>query len=195
MTESLNKRISWLGLADFDYLSARILLLCGLGNTGLVKAAEAFEKIFKLFLMLEAKITENKELNEKDLKIYGHNIEKLFAAVKSKIPVSFDKKWDDYFKMFEDCYSRRYPEHWKEHIININLRDLDEAYTYFRNGVIFNFPDEEKARAKDFGTFLYGPYNADVKNWIKTQGGKTPSEILTLNNLSFDVLDINKERL
>jgi len=192
---SLSKRIAYLGIADYDYLSARLLLLCGLGNTAMPKAAEAFEKIFKLFLMLEAKITQNKDLGPNDLKKYNHKITKLFTIIKSKIPAQFDKEWDDYFKMLQDSYSRRYPEHWKEYKMDLSLFHLDKAYAYFRNNVILNFPQEEQVRARDFGTFLSDAYKSDTIKWIKRQGGKTPSEILTISNQSFDELEINKDKL
>ena len=89
---SLKKRISYLGIADFDYLSARLLLLSALGNTGLPKAAEAFEKLLKLFILLASKIQDNKELTEKDLKKeYGHNLVDLFNSTKKYIPVGTKK--------------------------------------------------------------------------------------------------------
>ena len=93
MTVSLTKRISYLGIADFDYLSARLLLLCGIGNTGLSKSAEAFEKLFKLFLMLEARITQNIELVPKDLKKYNHKLGRRFTDVKLKSGAKFEKEW------------------------------------------------------------------------------------------------------
>jgi hypothetical protein len=113
---SLDKRIEYLGLADMDYLSARLLLMSGLATTGFPKAAEAFEKIFKLFLMLEAKISSNAELTESDLKSYSHNLIKFFNEVKTKLPdTNFDSAWDDYLKTLQESYTRRYPENWKEH--------------------------------------------------------------------------------
>jgi len=42
----------YLGLADIDYLAARILILNGLPSVGLAKSAEAFEKQFKLFFLI-----------------------------------------------------------------------------------------------------------------------------------------------
>ena len=169
--------------------------MCGIGNTGLSKAAEAFEKLFKLFLMLEAKIMQNRELVPKDLKKYNHKLGILFTDVKLKSGARFEKEWDDYFQMLQDTYGRRYPEHWKVHKIQVSLYHLDNAYTYFRNAIILNFPEEERTRAKDFGTFLYDAYDTRVNKWIERQGGKTPSQILRLNNQCFGELNVNKEKL
>lgn len=192
---SLSKRLAYLGLADFDYLSARLLSLCGLGNTAFPKAAEAFEKLFKLFLMLEAKITRNEDLGPKDLRAYSHDLVKLFHAVKTKIPATFDGEWDAYFTELRDAYNRRYPEHWREFVMEVNVHKLDLAYTYLRNGVARNFPVEERTRARHFGTFIYDAYNAKIVQWIRSLGGLAPEDILRLNNESLETLEIDFSRL
>src|SRR5690348_1635944 len=122
---SLNKRIEYLGIADFDYLAARLLLLNGLVFAALPKAAEAFEKLMKLFLMLEAKINRNEELSPTQLKAYGHNLPRLFDALKTKVPVPFGNDWDEYFELLRDCYSRRYPEDWEAHRVEGDIHKLD----------------------------------------------------------------------
>lgn len=106
---SLNKRFHYLGLADLDYLSTRVLILSGIYNTGLSKAAEAFEKLFKLLLILEAKIRRDTSLTPSDLKQYGHSLPKLFDAVTSKSSRTFHEGWSILFRELERAYGRRYP--------------------------------------------------------------------------------------
>jgi len=193
---SLNKRIEYLGLADMDYLSARLLLMSGLANTGFPKAAEAFEKIFKLFLMLEAKISSNAELTESDLKSYGHNLIKLFNEIKIKLPnTTFDSTWDDYLNTLQESYTRRYPENWKEFRLILDLDQLDKAYSYFRNNVILNFPQEEQTRTRQFGTFIYDAYRGDLSKRIQKTGALPPAKILKWKNHSLDDFNIDFESL
>lgn len=179
----LNKRIQYLAIADIDYLSARLLLLCGMPFSGLPKAAEAMEKIFKLFLILEAKITEGKELSDSDLKKYSHRLTKLFKVMKTKIPAKFDKTWDKFIKDLEVSYSIRYPDTWPlqmDWVVNYEFLDL--AYSYFRNGVIKNFPYEEQEAVKKFGVNILDAYTSEIINTIKKAGGIPPLEILKINN-------------
>ena len=125
----LDKRIQYLAIADIDYLSARLLLVCGVPFTGLPKAAEAMEKIFKLFLMLEAKITEEEELQDTDLKNYRHRLTKLFNTVKKKVPAQFDSSWDKFIEELELSYKRRYPDTWPQQMKwSANFEFLDTAY-------------------------------------------------------------------
>jgi hypothetical protein len=192
----LEKRIAYLGLADIDYLSARLLLLSGLVTTGFPKAAEAFEKLLKLFLLLEAKISSNVDLTEKQMKAYSHNLIKLFDVVKTKIPnTQFDQSWDDYFKILQDSYTRRYPENWTVFQITYSLGQLDKGYVFFRNGIIGNFPPEEQARVREFGTFIYDAYRGDRSKIIKDAGSLTPAEIFKLRNDSFNDFDIDVNNL
>ena len=189
---SLDKRISYLGLADFDYLSARLLLLSALGNTGMPKAAEAFEKLLKLYLLLSAKITDNKELTEGELKLsYGHNLLSLFREAKKSIPAHFPAEWDDFFTMLQDSYSRRYPENWKEFTLIVSVSQIDEAYMYLRNNIIRNFPPEEHVRVRHFGTFIYDAYKTGISARLTELGRLTPKEILMKDNVFFDKFDID----
>jgi len=193
---SLNKRMEYLGLADMDYLSARLLFRSGLATTGFPKAAEAFEKIFKLFLLLEAKISRNVELTEGDMRSYGHNLINLLNEIRTKLPnTTFDSTWDDYLKILQESYTRRYPENWKEHRLTIRLDDLDKAYCYFRNNVILNFPKEEQTRTRQFGTFIYDAYRGDISKRIKKTGALPPAEILKWENHSFEDFNIDFESL
>lgn len=198
MSESLIKRLEYLGIADMDYLSARALLINGLAHTGLSKAAEAFEKLFKLFLILEAKITRNEHLSQKDLKKYEHKLVKLFEFVVTKIPGAspYDKSWKEYFEQLETAYRVRYPESWKEAKFVNDLTNLDQAYCYFRNNITVNFPKDEHVKTKIFGTFIINAYNPDVVDYIKSQGGLSPKELLSksnkyLNEFNIDLSKIN----
>lgn len=192
---SLQKRIAYLGIADFDYLSARLLLLYGLAFAGLPKAAESFEKLLKLFLLLEAKIAREEELTPKQLKAYGHDLPKLFAALKEKVPAKFGSDWDDLFALLQDSYDRRYPEHWREFRMEVSVHSIDIAYTYLRNNVVPNFPVEEQGRVRQFGTFIYAAYTPAVRALIERLGGRSPGDVLRLNNQSFESLDIDPNSL
>jgi len=192
---SLRARIGYLGIADFDYLSARLLLLHGFVSTGLPKAAEAFEKLIKLFLILEAKITRNEELTTRNLKEYGHDLITLFGALKTKVPATFPPEWDEYLKLLQESYDRRYPEHWRQVQIEVSVHELDSAYTYLRNNVIQNFPPEEADRARHFGTFIYDAYTPQLREVVERLGGKPPDQVLRQSNQSFESLDIEPSRL
>lgn len=193
---SINKRMEYLGLADMDYLSARLLLMSGLATTGFPKAAEAFEKIFKLFLMLEAKISRNVDLTEVDMKSYGHNLNRIFNDVKTKLPyTNFGSDWDDYLNTLQQSYTRRYPENWRTHQLTIRLDHLDQAYSYFRNNVILNFPQEEQKRVRQFGTFIYDAYRCDLSKRIQKTGALSPAEILQWKNNSLANFNIDFESL
>ena len=194
MSESLNKRLDYLGIADMDYLSARLLLLSGLTHTGLAKASEAFEKLLKLFFLLEAKINSDSELEKNEVEKYRHQLVKLFCYIRTKIPAVFDDSWIEYFQELERAYKLRYPESWKESKLTNDLERLDKAYCYFRNGVILNFPQEESKKTKEFGTFIYRAYSQEIIGKIKQLGSLTPKEIFYKNNESAQdfVLDFHK---
>lgn len=184
MTESLNKRLSYLAIADMDYLSARLLLLCGLTHTGLSKAAEAFEKLLKLFLILEAKISDDSSLEGSCLKnIYKHRLCKIWIDVKSKTHKTFDDSWDKYFEQLEKAYKTRYPEGWKIGKFENNIDHLDSVYSYLRKNVSSNFPLEEIIKTKQFGGFIYKAYTPEINDIIKKLGGVlTPKDVFLKNN-------------
>lgn len=160
---SLDQRLAYLSLADFDYLSARILLLFGLAHTGFPKAAESFEKLFKLFLILEAKISRNEELTVEDLKNYQHKLITLFDKIKSMISVKFNKSWRDHFLFLQETYYKRYPENWKSFNYEVDISKLDLCYLYLRSNIVQNFPLEEQERVKQFGGFISDGYSENIK--------------------------------
>lgn len=180
--KSLGKRLAYLSIADFDYLSARILLLFGLAHTGFPKAVEAFEKLLKLFLLLEAKINRNEELTDRELKKYEHKLVTLFNKIKPLIPVNFDVSWDSYFLFLQETYNKRYPEFWKSFRYEVDIGKLDSAYLYLRNGITKNFPPEEQERVKQFGGFISGGYIEKINEIIKKRTGKNLKEMLLLEN-------------
>ncbi len=192
---SLDKRLSYLSIADFDYLSARILLLFGLATTGLPKAAEAVEKLLKLFLLLEAKIIRNEELFDTELKKYGHGLTTLFNKIKPLIPANFDKTWDDYFHFLQETYTKRYPEDWRSFKYEIDVGILDSSYLYLRNGIIQNFPIEERERVKQFGGFISNSYTEKNREIIKKTTNKSLREILLQDNQHIGKYDLDLTRL
>lgn len=196
MSESLVKRLEYLGIADMDYLSARSLLINGLTHTGLSKAAEAFEKLFKLFLLIEAKITQDRHLTPKELKLYEHKLIKLFEVVMSKLPEKgYDQSVKDFFQQLENAYKLRYPESWKEAKLINDFQDLDKMYYYFRNNITANFPKEELEKTKQFGTFIIKGYNTGVVKYIQDHGGLTPKQILSRDNKYLSELNIDLSKL
>jgi len=192
---SIDNRLAYLYLADFDYLSARILLLFGLAHTGFPKAAESFEKLFKLFLILEAKISRNEELTVEDLKNYKHKLVTLFDEIKSKIPVKFDKSWRDYFLFLQETYHKRYPENWKSFKYEVDISKLDLCYLYLRSNITQNFPLEEQGKAKQFGGFISNGYSEKIKVIIKRRTGKSLSEMLFQDNDHIKKYDLSFNKL
>jgi hypothetical protein len=70
----LSKLNSYMGLADTDYLASRLLILSGLPLQGLAKASEAIEKQFKLFFAIFERIQNGREISQRELRQYGHNL-------------------------------------------------------------------------------------------------------------------------
>jgi len=183
--------MEYLGIADFDYLSARLLLLSGLATTGFPLAAQAIEKLLKLFMLLYEKIVNNRELTVKEMQGYSHNLVSLFNYLKERVKEQFDSSWENYFQALQDSYYRRYPEGWKIHKYEVEAVKLDMVYCHLRNRIITNFPNEEINAAKKFGTFVINAYTKEIKNIIKNRNGILPREIFYLNNESAANFDIN----
>jgi len=66
---------------------------------------------------------------------------------------------------------------------------------YFRNGVVANFPEEEKERARQFGTFIYDAYRGEFSEKIKERGALPPGDILCWKNTVFKDFDIDFRKL
>jgi hypothetical protein len=191
---SLNKRLAYLGIADFDYLSARVLLRDGLIFTGLPKAADAFEKVLKLNLILEAKITRGEELEPPDLKRFGHDLAKLLDEFQRRTGETLSADIGPYFAMLEDAAGHRYPEHWNRYKADLDIDRLDSMYAAFRNMAAVNFPIEERERARCFGTFIGDAYSQGMIERIIEMGGRSPWELLAYRNQSLATFDLDHER-
>jgi hypothetical protein len=178
-------RMEYLNLADMDYLSARLLILNGLLLSGMPKAAESIEKLIKLYLMLESKINKGIELNAKQLKAYGHNLEELFEAFKKVVPLTFDQEWSNYFSALQESYKNRYPDAWSQSMKwETDVQRLDICYSYLRANIVENFPAEELDQARIFGGAIISGYSPELLGAITKNGGMPPLEILKLNNKS-----------
>ena len=179
----LEYRMQYLAVADLDYLSARLLLFSALPSSGLPKAAEAIEKLLKLWLMLEAKINRKEELGAKDLKRFNHDLPALFRHLRQSVSADFDTSWDSYLLELQDAYSRRYPDQWLVKMTwVIDLDRLDQAYSYLRKGVVENFPEEEVQQARKFGGSLLAAYDGVISDSISKKGGMPPLRILEVEN-------------
>jgi len=192
---SLENRLAYLSLADFDYLSARILLLFGIAHTGFPKAAEAFEKLFKLYILLETKVNRNEETSYKELKKYEHKLVTLFKKIKPSIPAKFDSTWDEYFLFLQETYKKRYPEHWKSFKYDVDISKLDNSYLYLRNGIVRNFPAEEQDRTRQFGGFISDAYVEEIKKIVIKRTGRSLKDMLLQDNECIKNYDIDFNNL
>jgi hypothetical protein len=192
---SLNKRLAYLGIADFDYLSARVLLRHGLVFTGLPKAADALEKIIKLSLILEAKITRNEELDPRHLKRFEHRLKDLLVELGKRTGITIDATVAEYFAMLQDAAMRRYPEHWNTYRAESSVDQLDEVYCQLRNLATDNFPIEERERARCFGTFIGDAYTDTMIERIQELGGESPWVLLAYNNKQLDKFHLDHARV
>jgi hypothetical protein len=183
----LDQRLNLLGLADLDYLTARLLINCGLVITGLPKAAEAFEKLLKCFLLLEAKISSNQEITSREMRSFGHGLTEIFQTFKRKVPTVFDAAWDTYLSDLEKYYKTRYPDNWeKQATWQGEVATLDNYYSYLRENIVENFPKEELEKARTFGAAFSTAYNEQLSTHINSSGGMSPLKILQLHNHHLD---------
>lgn len=192
----LSKLNSYMGLADTDYLASRLLILSGLPLQGLAKASEAIEKQFKLFFAIFERIQKGREISQRELRQYGHNLLDQLNSYNQLIPQEYrlGEDWKELMVMLKDSYNLRYPEHWKEVHLPIELSKLDQAYTYLRNNNVNNLPQEIRSRGESFGTFLGDIWTEDYILRIEKMGLKTPYEILELNNNSYENLKIKADK-
>ena len=183
----LNQRLQYLAIADMDYLAARLLLLSANPFCGMPKAAEAIEKIMKLFLVLEAKISRNEELSANDLKKYNHNLIKLAEKVESLCPMQLGKTWKNYLKGLQDSYNLRYPDNWAKNMEwRSDIDNLDSIYAYLRQNISSNFPPEEKPIAERFGGSILSAYGNEIVKNIENAGMLSPVDLLSRQNKQRD---------
>ena len=187
----LNQRLNYLAIADMDYLAARSLMLSGNPFCGMPKAAEALEKIMKLFLILETKISRNEELSAKDLKKYSHNLIKLSKKVESLCPMQLDEHWKNYLEKLQKSYHDRYPDNWANEMEwSSDIDNLDAIYAYLRLNISSNFPLEEVEVAKSFGVNILPAYNDEIVRKIEEAGMLSPIDLLSKHNKQIDKFNV-----
>ena len=74
-----------LGAADMDYIAARSLMLSFIFPAGQAKAAEATEKILKLFAMCEHGMSTGQPASPRQVRAFGHGIVDLFDRVVGRL--------------------------------------------------------------------------------------------------------------
>lgn len=183
-----------LGVADIDYLSARLLFMSGLPTVGMSKASEALEKLLKIAIVCLSKIQENKDLEDNDLKKYGHNLIRLLDEYNRLIPVEeFKLKGEpEILKNLMAAYSLRYMSGSGDFELGFSLDHFDHWYSFLRNQIVLNLPMELREDSKQFGTFLGNLYETDIKDIVQPYGLLLPGDILQLSNDKFENLDIDK---
>ncbi|MFO1242713.1 MAG: hypothetical protein U1E36_05870 [Rickettsiales bacterium] len=190
--DPLKQAITLLQLADNDYLSARILLLNGLWQTGIPKANEVIEKVLKAILILRA--VELDQLEKLSLKSYYHDTPKLFEELKKYLNIKegdFQRE-NSILSNYYLCYERRY-ENWLSHGItcmDASVNSTDRIYTFLRNFFVSKIPDSLREEAKVFGFYL-SPLNSYEKNHPERRKINNLKE----QNAVFSALEINQEKL
>ena len=183
----LNARIQYLLMADMNYIAARLLLLSGNPFAGIPKSAEAIELLMKLIIMLEAKISRNEELEEKDLQRYGHKLLKLLKKLREISPIAFDATWDDYLSELQDTYAKRYPHKWgKDMKLTTDVDRLDATFSFLRTQAVVMFPEEEREQAGIFGEPVMASFNTAMVEHIQRNGGSPPLKALSVRNKCID---------
>lgn len=194
-TESFNNRLSYMALADMDYISARALIFSGLFLRGNAVFADAMEKQLKLFLILITYLEDKKELSLKEIRSYAHNLNLLFNEIKKralKHGINFSEELDKLFSVLEGERERLYPEKWEKHTIDIDISKYDSAYKYFRNLNISNLPFEEIERGRQIGGFLFDSYTPE---FLERLYGFTPGKAFKYKNDSLNDFDIDIKHL
>ena len=197
-TKPRDYSLSYLGLADSDYVAARLLLLSGLPFPGMAKALEALEKQLKLYFLLKEKLEAGRHLTPDDLKARRHGLRKMVKDFNDAAPLAcqISSAWDPLLKTLEKAYKRRYPEDWNEWEVEFDLSQFDELYSFLRGLNAANFEPQEQSRAAQLGTFL-GDYwrLANVDQLIRDRGLMPPMDVVRLNNEYFDSLGVDEQRL
>jgi len=174
-------------MADMDYLAARLLLLSGNPFCGMPKASEAIEKIMKLFLVVEAKISRNEELSAKELKKYSHNLINLADKVETICPMQLRGEWKKHLEELQKSYDMRYPDKWANKMEwKSDIDNLDSIYAYLRQNISKNFPAEERPTADRFGGNIISAYNDEIVEKIEEAGMLSPINLLSKKNKQRD---------
>lgn len=128
--------LSWLGWADDDYISSRVLLLNNKPIQGIILACTAIEKYLKTILLIKG------ILWEKGYK--GHDIESLFKKAETKT-LKINK---NFLPFLSKCYKLRYPDDLEvgyNVFLNSNkiLHELDFSVFNIRKGFSFQRQDNK----------------------------------------------------
>jgi len=127
-----------LGMADFHYLSARILFLHILYPTAWHTSATAVEMYFKMVLFLKG---------NQDTRRYGHNLAKIVKETGIKLDPEAKKIMSDLEKSYK---GKKYPDSWESDVIwKDDLDRLDILVRQLRNLILEQIPIEEKKSIQD----------------------------------------------
>lgn len=200
------KPLSLLGAADMDYVASRSLMLSGVFLPATAKAAEAVEKLLKLFAMCEHGIDTGQLAAPQQVKKFGHGIVGLFermvnrlrADVDPNLLASPDAVWVwEFVQHLQEAYKRRYPDSWAMNMrYSIDdLFKLDAVYTWIRNGVVHNMSPEYQEQARLFGASFASAYTPEVLAAIRSNGALTPFDLLRLHNGKLPELEIRHDLL
>ncbi|MCF7846252.1 MAG: HEPN domain-containing protein [Candidatus Peribacteraceae bacterium] len=138
-SEKLKLR-KWLMMADFEYLSARLLLTHSVYITGLSSAARALELYLKVLVHQKKKVPFDQMFKE-----YGHSINKLLK----ELNINLDSTGDKVVKDLNESYKNRYPDNWKGDVKwRFWLHEIDKIICLVHNDVWILIDESEKIEIK-----------------------------------------------
>ncbi|MBC7877730.1 MAG: hypothetical protein H7Y59_11230 [Anaerolineales bacterium] len=126
------KLTSYLGIADIDYLCARLLFMSGFPIVAMAKAAESLEKLLKLSIVLLARIYSGIELTDDQLKNeYGHDLRKLLDGYNKMAPPEVKLIGNtEILENLRKAYNLRYTAKNKDIKLAFALDEFDNWYVY-----------------------------------------------------------------
>jgi len=190
-----DKLVDYLGIADIDYLSARLLFMSGFPIVAMAKAAESIEKLFKILIVMITRIYFQQELTDDDLKKrYGHNLEKLLKGYNEIAPDNAKLVGDTaILNNLQMAYNLRYSGKDKDIKLVFALDEFDRWYVLLRNLIVENIPQELKAEVTQFGTFHGKLYESGIEKLLSEYETMRPGDVLRYKNAMFDQLVIDQE--
>ncbi|HND90968.1 MAG TPA: hypothetical protein PLI75_04240 [Anaerolineales bacterium] len=188
-----DKLMDYLGIADIDYLSARLLFMSGFPIVAMAKAAEALEKLFKILIVMITRIYSQVELTDDQLKKdYGHDLGKLLKGYNKIAPESVRLIGDTtILDNLRKAYNLRYTGRDKEINLEFSLEEFDKWYVLLRNLIVRNTPKELAIEVRQFGTFHGKLYEAGMEKILSQYRTLRPGDILRYQNAMFDKLDVD----
>lgn len=124
-------------MADFHYLSARLLFLHGIYPVALHNGATAVEMYLKCLLLLKGEDPKRR-----------HNLQELFKRAKiNLVPEVFQ-----FVQELQKSYVQdKYPDSWTDSVIwKESIGDLDDLIQQLRNQLVAQLSLEEKKFVQDF---------------------------------------------